>query len=33
VLSPGIIAVTLNWFDLATAFPLADTEFKQGPGR
>jgi hypothetical protein len=32
VVSLGIIAVTLNWFDLATAFPLAGTEFKAGLG-
>gem|GEM_PF-1941275 len=32
VVSLGIIAVTLNWFDLATAFPLVGTEFKAGLG-
>jgi hypothetical protein len=24
VVSPGIIVVTLNWSDIATAFPLID---------
>jgi hypothetical protein len=32
VVSLGIIAVTLNWFDLATAFPLVGTEFTAGLG-
>jgi len=32
VVSLGIIAVTLNWFDLATSFPLVGTEFKAGLG-
>jgi hypothetical protein len=30
VVSLGIIAVTLNWFDLAMAFLLIGTEFKAG---
>jgi hypothetical protein len=30
MVSLGIIAVALNWFDLATAFPLIGTEFKAG---
>ena len=32
VVSPGIIVVTLNWLDLATAFPLVGTRFKAGLG-
>jgi hypothetical protein len=33
VLSLGIVALTLNWFDVATAFPLIGAEFKVGLGR
>jgi hypothetical protein len=29
---PGIFALTLNWFDVATAFPLIGAEFKVGLG-
>jgi MFS transporter, ACS family, D-galactonate transporter len=32
VISLGITALTLNWFDVATAFPLIGTEFKVGLG-
>jgi MFS family permease len=32
VLSLGIVALTLNWFDVATAFPLIGAEFKVGLG-
>ena len=32
VVSPGIIVVTLNWLDPATAFPLVGTRFKAGLG-
>src|ERR1017187_5042633 len=32
VISLGIIALTLNWFDVATAFPLIGAEFKVGLG-
>ena len=28
----GLIALTLNWFDVATAFPLIGAEFKVGLG-
>ena len=30
VISLGIIALTLNWFDVAAAFPLIGAEFKVG---
>jgi ACS family D-galactonate transporter-like MFS transporter len=32
VISLGIMALTLNWFDVATAFPLIGAEFKVGLG-
>jgi nitrate/nitrite transporter NarK len=32
IISLGIVALTLNWFDVATAFPLIGTEFKVGLG-
>ena len=32
VVSLGVIALTLNWFDVATAFPLIGAEFKVGLG-
>jgi MFS transporter, ACS family, D-galactonate transporter len=32
VISLGIFALTLNWFDVATAFPLIGAEFKVGLG-
>jgi predicted MFS family arabinose efflux permease len=32
VISLGIIALTLNWFDVATAFPLIGAEFRVGLG-
>ena len=32
VISLGIMALTLNWFDVATAFPLIGAEFKVGIG-
>ena len=32
VISLGIIALTLNWFDVATAFPFIGAEFKVGLG-
>jgi ACS family D-galactonate transporter-like MFS transporter len=32
VISLGIFALTLNWFDVATAFPLIAAEFKVGLG-
>src|SRR5271167_3345894 len=32
VISLGIFALTLNWFDVATAFPLIGTEFNVGLG-
>lgn len=32
VISLGIAALTLNWFDVATAFPLIGAEFKVGLG-
>jgi ACS family D-galactonate transporter-like MFS transporter len=32
VISLGIMALTLNWFDVATAFPLIGNEFKVGLG-
>ena len=32
VISLGIIALTLNWFDVATAFPLIGAQFKVGLG-
>src|SRR6202451_2806832 len=32
ILSLGIGALTLNWFDVATAFPLIGAEFKVGLG-
>ena len=32
VISLGIFALTLNWFDVATAFPLIGVEFKVGLG-
>jgi MFS transporter, ACS family, D-galactonate transporter len=32
LISLGIIALTLNWFDVATAFPLIGAEFKVGLG-
>jgi len=32
VISLGIFALTLNWFDVATAFPLIGGEFHVGIG-
>src|SRR5580692_461249 len=32
VISLGIVALTLNWFDVATAFPLIGAQFKVGLG-
>jgi hypothetical protein len=32
VVSLGIVALTLNWFDVATAFPLVGKEFHVGLG-
>ena len=32
MISLGIIALTLNWLDVATAFPLIGAEFKVGLG-
>jgi MFS family permease len=32
VVSLGVIALTLNWFDVATAFPLIGPEFHVGLG-
>ena len=32
VISLGIIALTLNWFAVATAFPLIGAQFKVGLG-
>jgi ACS family D-galactonate transporter-like MFS transporter len=32
VISLGIVALTLNWFDVATAFPQIGSEFKVGLG-
>jgi MFS transporter, ACS family, D-galactonate transporter len=32
VISLGIIALTLDWFDVATAFPLIGAQFKVGLG-
>src|ERR1700722_11545012 len=32
VISLGIMALTLNWFDVATAFPLIGAQFKLGLG-
>src|ERR1700761_7793944 len=32
VIGLGIIALTLNWFDVATAFPLIGAQFKVGLG-
>ena len=32
VISLGIIALTLNWFDVATAFPLIGAQFGVGLG-
>ena len=32
IISLGILALTLNWFDVATAFPLIAAEFKVGLG-
>jgi MFS family permease len=32
IISLGILALTLNWFDVATAFPLIGAEFKVGLG-
>jgi MFS transporter, ACS family, D-galactonate transporter len=32
LISLGIVALTLNWFDVATAFPLIGAEFKVGLG-
>src|SRR6202167_3958652 len=32
VISLGIVALTLNWFDVATAFPLIGREFHVGLG-
>jgi len=32
VVSLGVVALTLNWFDVATAFPLIGAEFKVGLG-
>src|SRR6202789_71473 len=32
VISLGIMALTLNWFDVAPAFPLIGAEFKVGLG-
>ena len=32
VISLGVVALTLNWFDVATAFPLIGSEFHVGLG-
>jgi MFS transporter, ACS family, D-galactonate transporter len=32
IISLGIGALTLNWFDVATAFPLIGSQFKVGLG-
>jgi len=32
IISLGVMALTLNWFDVATAFPLIGAEFKVGLG-
>jgi MFS transporter, ACS family, D-galactonate transporter len=32
IVSLGVIALTLNWFDIATAFPLIGAQFKVGLG-
>jgi MFS transporter, ACS family, D-galactonate transporter len=32
IISLGVIALTLNWFDVATAFPLIGAQFKLGLG-
>src|SRR5271170_4857699 len=32
IISMGIMALTLNWFDVATAFPAIGAEFKVGLG-
>jgi ACS family D-galactonate transporter-like MFS transporter len=32
IISLGVIALTLNWFDIATAFPLIGAQFKVGLG-
>jgi MFS transporter, ACS family, D-galactonate transporter len=32
IISLGVVALTLNWFDIATAFPLIGAEFKVGLG-
>jgi MFS transporter, ACS family, D-galactonate transporter len=32
IISLGVIALTLNWFDVATAFPLIGAQFKVGLG-
>ena len=32
LISLGIVALTLNWFDVATAFPLIGAQFKVGLG-
>src|SRR5580698_9580337 len=32
LISLGIVALTLNWFDVATAFPQIGAEFKVGLG-
>jgi ACS family D-galactonate transporter-like MFS transporter len=32
IISLGIMALTLNWFAVATAFPLIGAEFKVGLG-
>src|SRR5580698_7963409 len=32
LISLGIMALTLNWFDIATAFPLIGAQFKIGLG-
>jgi MFS transporter, ACS family, D-galactonate transporter len=32
IVSLGVVALTLNWFDIATAFPLIGAEFKVGLG-
>ncbi len=32
VISLGILALTLNWFDVATAFPLIGAQFNVGLG-
>ena len=32
LISLGIVALTLNWFDVATAFPLIGAQFRVGLG-